>query len=55
MMCGNLLNSRIVMWLGMRRISHGAMLVLMIVSPSTSLVIEHFGLETLWLFVGCRR
>jgi DHA1 family bicyclomycin/chloramphenicol resistance-like MFS transporter len=51
MMCGNLLNSRIVMWLGMRRISHGAMLVL-ILAASTSLAIEHFGLETLWLFVA---
>ena len=51
MMCGNLLNSRIVMWLGMRRISHGAMLVL-ILAASTSLAIEHLGLETLWLFVA---
>ncbi|MEO5937513.1 MAG: multidrug effflux MFS transporter [Sphingomonas sp.] len=51
MMCGNLLNSRIVMWLGMRRISHGAMLVL-ILAASTSLTIEHLGLETLWLFVA---
>lgn len=51
MMCGNLLNSRIVMWLGMRRISHGAMLVL-ILAASTSLAIEHFGFETLWLFVA---
>lgn len=51
MMCGNLLNSRIVMWLGMRRISHGAMVVLIIVA-SVSLVIEHLGLESLWSFVA---
>lgn len=51
MMCGNLLNSRIVMWLGMRRISHGAMLVL-ILTASTSLLVESLGLETLWLFVA---
>jgi len=51
MMGGNLLNSRIVMWLGMRRISHGAMLVL-IVAASTSLLIEHLGLESLWTFVA---
>ena len=51
MACGNLLNSRIVMWLGMRRISHGAMLVLILVA-SSSLAIEHMGLETLWLFVA---
>ncbi|HEX4694950.1 multidrug effflux MFS transporter [Sphingomonas sp.] len=50
MMVGNLLNSRIVMWLGMRRISHGAMLVL-IVAASSSLLIEHLGLESLWTFV----
>lgn len=50
MACGNLLNSRIVMWLGMRRISHGAMLLLIIVA-STSLAIEALGWETLWLFV----
>jgi DHA1 family bicyclomycin/chloramphenicol resistance-like MFS transporter len=51
MMCGNLLNSRIVMWLGMRRISHAAMLVL-ILAASTSLAIEHLGYENLWLFVA---
>jgi len=51
MACGNLLNSRIVMWLGMRRISHGAMVVL-IVAASTSLVIEWLGLETIWSFVA---
>lgn len=51
MMGGNLLNSRIVMWLGMRRISHGAMLVL-IVAASSSLLIEHLGLESLWTFVA---
>ncbi|MES2097669.1 MAG: multidrug effflux MFS transporter [Pseudomonadota bacterium] len=51
MMCGNLLNSRIVMRLGMRRISHGAMLVL-ILAAGTSLIIEHVGLESLWLFVA---
>lgn len=50
MACGNLLNSRIVMWLGMRRISHGAMVVL-ILAASTSLVIEWAGGETLWTFV----
>lgn len=50
MACGNLLNSRIVMWLGMRRISHGAMLLLIVVA-STSLAIEALGWETLWLFV----
>jgi MFS transporter, DHA1 family, multidrug resistance protein len=51
MACGNLLNSRIVMWLGMRRISHGAMVVL-IVAAMTSLVIEKTGLETIWTFVA---
>ncbi|MBN8814013.1 MAG: multidrug effflux MFS transporter [Sphingomonas sp.] len=51
MMCGNLLNSRIVMRLGMRRIAHAAMVVL-ILAASTSLAIEHFGFETLWLFVA---
>jgi len=51
MMCGNLLNSRIVMWLGMRRISHGAMLVL-ILAASVSLAVEHLGWETLWSFVA---
>ncbi|THD37885.1 MAG: MFS transporter [Sphingomonas sp.] len=51
MMGGNLINSRIVMWLGMRRISHGAMLVL-ILAASTSLAIEHFGYETLSTFVA---
>lgn len=51
MMCGNLLNSRIVMWLGMRRISHGAMLVLILVA-AMSLVIEKLGFENLWLFVA---
>ena len=50
MACGNLLNSRIVMWLGMRRISHGAMLALILVA-ATSLAVEHAGLETLPLFV----
>ncbi|MGK6318614.1 multidrug effflux MFS transporter [Sphingomonas sp. DT-204] len=50
MACGNLLNSRIVMWLGMRRISHGAMLLLIVVA-SASLAIEAAGWETLWLFV----
>lgn len=50
MACGNLLNSRIVMWLGMRRISHGAMLVL-IVAASASLVISYLGLENIWTFV----
>lgn len=51
MACGNLLNSRIVMWLGMRRISHGAMVVL-ILAASASLVISHLGLENLWTFVA---
>jgi DHA1 family bicyclomycin/chloramphenicol resistance-like MFS transporter len=51
MACANLLNSRIVMWLGMRRISHGAMVVLIIVATA-SIVIHHLGLETLWLFVA---
>lgn len=51
MACGNLLNSRIVMWLGMRRISHGAMIVL-IVAASASLVISYLGLENLWTFVA---
>lgn len=51
MMVGNLLNSRIVMWLGMRRISHWAMTVLIIVA-ATSLTIEKLGLETLPLFVA---
>jgi DHA1 family bicyclomycin/chloramphenicol resistance-like MFS transporter len=50
MMCGNLLNSRIVMWLGMRRISHGAMLVL-ILAAATSLTVEHLGYENLPLFI----
>ena len=50
MMAGNLLNSRIVMWLGMRRIAHAAMLLL-IVAASTSLAIEAMGRENLWLFV----
>lgn len=50
MMMGNLLNSRIVMWLGMRRISHWAMTVLIVVA-ATSLTIEKLGLETLPLFV----
>ena len=51
MACANLLNSRFVMWLGMRRISHGAMVVLIVMSTA-SLVIHHLGLETLWLFVA---
>lgn len=51
MACGNLLNSRIVMWLGMRRISHGAMVVL-IVAASASLLVSHLGLENLWTFVA---
>lgn len=51
MMGGNLLNSRIVMWLGMRRIAHAAMLLL-IVAASASLVIEAMELENLWLFVA---
>lgn len=51
MAAGNLLNSRIVMWLGMRRISHGAMVVL-ILAAATSLVIERLGLETIWTFVA---
>lgn len=50
MACANLLNSRIVMWLGMRRISHGAMAGL-IVMAALSIVIHHLGLETLGLFV----
>ncbi|MBN8808170.1 MAG: multidrug effflux MFS transporter [Sphingomonas sp.] len=50
MMVGNLLNSRIVMWLGMRRISHWAMTVLIVVA-AISLTIEKTGLETLPLFV----
>ena len=50
MACGNLLNSRIVMWLGMRRISHGAMVVL-IVAAVASLAIEAAGRETLVGFV----
>lgn len=50
MMVGNLLNSRIVMLLGMRRISHWAMTVLIVVA-ATSLGIEKAGLETLPLFV----
>jgi MFS transporter, DHA1 family, multidrug resistance protein len=49
MAMGSLLNSRIVMWLGMRRISHGAMVVL-IVLASTSLLIERSGFESLWPF-----
>lgn len=49
MATGSLLNSRIVMWLGMRRISHGAM-VLLIALASTSLLIERAGYETLWPF-----
>ena len=51
MACANLLNSRIVMLLGMRRISHGAMLGL-IAMATLSIVIHHLGLETLWLFVA---
>ncbi len=51
MACANLLNSRIVMWLGMRRISHGAMVVLIVVA-SLSLLVHHLGLESLWLFVA---
>jgi MFS transporter, DHA1 family, multidrug resistance protein len=51
MACGNLLNSRIVMWLGMRRISHGAMVVL-IVAALTSIAIEKAGLETIYSFVA---
>ena len=51
MACGNLLNSRIVMWLGMRRISHGAMLVL-IIAAAASLVVSHLGFETIWTFVA---
>jgi DHA1 family bicyclomycin/chloramphenicol resistance-like MFS transporter len=51
MMCGNLLNAQIVMRWGMRRISHGSMLLL-IVAATTSLTIEHLGLEALWLFVA---
>lgn len=51
MACGNLLNSRIVMWLGMRRISHGAMVVL-IVAASTSLLVSKLGYENIWLFVA---
>lgn len=51
MACANLLNSRIVMRLGMRRISHGAMVVLILVA-TTSLILEHAGFETLWSFVA---
>jgi DHA1 family bicyclomycin/chloramphenicol resistance-like MFS transporter len=51
MACGNLLNSRIVMWLGMRRISHGAMVVL-IVAASASLLVSYLGLENIWTFVA---
>lgn len=51
MACGNLLNSRIVMWLGMRRISHGAMVVL-IASASASLLVSYLGLENIWTFVA---
>jgi DHA1 family bicyclomycin/chloramphenicol resistance-like MFS transporter len=50
MACGNLLNSRIVMWLGMRRISHGAMVAL-ILAASTSLVISLLGYENIFVFV----
>ena len=39
------------MWLGMRRISHGAMVVL-IVAAAASLVVSHLGLETIWTFVA---
>jgi DHA1 family bicyclomycin/chloramphenicol resistance-like MFS transporter len=49
MAMGSLLNSRIVMLLGMRRISHGAIVVL-IVLALTSLVIERSGFESLWPF-----
>lgn len=51
MACANLLNSRIVMRLGMRRISHGAVVVLIFVA-TTSLILENAGLETLWSFVA---
>jgi DHA1 family bicyclomycin/chloramphenicol resistance-like MFS transporter len=51
MMGGNLLNSRIVMRLGMRRIAHAAMLLL-VLAASASLIIEAMGLENLWLFVA---
>ncbi|MEO5867818.1 MAG: multidrug effflux MFS transporter [Sphingomonas sp.] len=51
MMIGNLLNSRIVMRLGMRRISHGAMLALIVVA-STSLMVERSGHENLPLFIA---
>lgn len=50
MLLGNLLNARIVMWLGMRRISHWAM-ALLIAAAATSLTVQQAGLETLPLFV----
>lgn len=50
MAAGNLLNSRIVMRLGMRRISQGALLVL-ILSSGAALVAARLGAESLPLFV----
>ncbi|OYY89301.1 MAG: MFS transporter [Sphingomonas sp. 28-66-16] len=49
MALANLLNSRIVMRVGMRRISHGALLVLVVVS-AIHLVIAEAGAETIWSF-----
>ncbi|CAN5465120.1 multidrug effflux MFS transporter [soil metagenome] len=49
MALANLLNSRIVMRVGMRRISHTALTVL-IVTSTLNLAIEHFGAESLLSF-----
>ncbi|MEG3123239.1 multidrug effflux MFS transporter [Sphingomonas sp. GB1N7] len=51
MAVANLLNSQIVMRVGMRRISQSA-LVMLILASSTSLVLTLSGIETLWLFVA---
>jgi len=45
----NLLNSRIVMWLGMRRISHSALLALIVVSAA-HLALAWAGLDTIIVF-----
>ncbi|WP_082472805.1 multidrug effflux MFS transporter [Sphingomonas sp. Leaf357] len=51
MAVANLLNSQIVMRVGMRRISQSA-LVMMILASSASLTLTLSGSETLWLFVA---
>ena len=51
MAAGNLLNARLVMRLGSRRISHGALLVLIGVAM-VHLLLGGIGLETLWTFAA---